>query len=457
MHADELADLLRWCAALSTNSADLAGAVVLASGPRWSQLVDSPADLRELTVHTFLRTSEPAEPAQRQGIQRIPDELRIVVAAYDKLPKLQRAVVMLSCLEGVTYAEIAGIIDRPAARVGIEIDRALVAINADPYSVRAALDMTTWHLPDPVEVSRSLRRQTRKRAGRRRRIGLAGVAAVTLLAVLVTFSAVHRPYVEPRHSGAWAFTHTVRALPGWSIRSRTVERDWETTILRADSPSEGRCSVAVGASHATWVRPLPRNPAKVRVGAQPAFFVEGVWPNGGGAMLWWEYADAALVIIECGDVTMPRKALPKLASHVVLVADPVLLPYRVRSLPRQYHVASVTKGLVSNSTVAFLTRNDYPEGMVQISIRYPAGLPMYGVSNSALLARYASGRYGAVCRPFGDSHICVRGEISSPGPIDIATQRGALSVIDKIAAHLELASNPTDLTSWFDARDALPS
>ena len=154
---------------------------------------------------------------------------------------------------------------------------------------------------------------------------------------------------------------------------------------------------------------------------------------------------------------MPRKALPKIANHVVLVADPVLLPYRIRSLPRQYHVASVTKGLVSNSTVAFLTRNDYPEGMLQISIRYPAGLPMYGVSNSALLARYASGRYGAVCRPFGDSHICVRGEISSPGPIDIATQRGALSVIDRIAAHLELAPNPTDLTSWFDALDALPS
>jgi hypothetical protein len=113
--------------------------------------------------------------------------------------------------------------------------------------------------------------------------------------------------------------------------------------------------------------------------------------------------------------------------------------------------------LVINSTVAYLTRNDYPEGMLQISIRYPAGLPMYGVSNSALLPRYASGRYGAVCRPFGDSHICVRGEINTPGPIDITDQRAALSVIDQIATQLELASSPTDVTSWFDARDALPS
>ena len=55
VHADELADLLRWCAALSTDPADLAGAVMLAAGQRWSALVDSPADLRELTVRTFLR------------------------------------------------------------------------------------------------------------------------------------------------------------------------------------------------------------------------------------------------------------------------------------------------------------------------------------------------------------------------------------------------------------------
>jgi hypothetical protein len=413
--------------------------------------------LRELTVHAFLRTPDAIAPLPRQGVERIPDELCVVVAAYDKLPKLQRAIVMLSCLEGITYAEIAGIIDRSAARIGIEMDRALAIINADPYAVRAALDMATWHHPDSVEVSRALRRHARMRSRRRRRFGLAGAAAITVLAVLLTFSAVHRPYVEPRQSGAWTFSHTVRAMPEWSIRSRTVDRDWETTILRAEPPSGGRCSVAVGGRQATWIRQLPSNPVKVRVGARSAFFAEGIWPNGGGALLWWEYADGALVIIECGGVSTPRKTLPKIANHVVLIADPVVLPYRIRSLPRHYHIASVSKGLLSNSTVAYLTRNDYPEDMLQISIRYPAGLPMYGVSNSELLARYANGRYGAVCRPFGDSHICVRGEISTPGRINIADQRGALAVIDQIAAGLELASNPTDPTSWFDAREALPS
>ena len=87
-------------------------AVLLAAGQRWSALVDSPADLRELTVTTFLETGQPLDPAVRDRMERVPEELRAVVAAYDQLPKLQRAVLMLSYLEGVTNAEIAGIVDR---------------------------------------------------------------------------------------------------------------------------------------------------------------------------------------------------------------------------------------------------------------------------------------------------------------------------------------------------------
>jgi Sigma-70, region 4 len=454
---DELADLLRWCTALSTDPVDLAGAVMLAAGRDWPTLVESPPDLRELTVRTFLRTTLTSDPDPRSGLQRIPEELQPTIIAYDKLPKLQRAVVMLSCLEGVTYAEIAGILDRSVARITIELDQALAAINADSYAVRAALDIASWQVPDIAAVSRALRRHAKTRSRRRRRIGLVGVASGTMLAVLMTVGAVHRPYVEPRQSGVWAFSHTVQPTPGWSIQSRTVERDWETTMLRAEEPSDGRCSVAVGAPGATWVRQLPRKPTQIRVGTRPANYAERIWPNGGGAMLWWEYAHTAWVIIECGRVGNPRKTLPQLASHVALTAEPVMLPYRIRSLPRHYEVTSITRGLVSNSTVAFLTRNDYPEGFVQISIRYPAGLPMYAVDNSASVLRYANGRHAAICRPFGDSHVCVRGDLSTPGSIDIAEQRGALAVIDQIAAGLELATSPTDVTSWFDAREALPS
>jgi hypothetical protein len=457
MHADELADLLRWCAALSTDPADLAGVVLVAADQRWSALVESPADLRELTVHTFLQTSQAPRLAIREGIERMPEELRTVLAAYDQLPKLQRAVLMLSYLEGVTNTEIAGIVDRTAARVRLELDHGLAAVGGDPYSVRAAVDIATWHLPAPAEVTRAFQRHTRTRARRRRRIGMAGVAVGTVAAVLLSVSAVHRPDVEPRQPGVWAFSHTVRPLPGWSIRSRTIEPQWETTTLRADSPENGRCSVAVGSPGATWVRQLPRHPTNVRIGTRSAFYADRIWPRGGGAMLWWEYADAALVIIECSNLAAPREVLTKLAGRVLLSGEPVLLPYRVRSAPSRYQVSSITKGLVSNSTVAYLTRNDYPEGLLQISIRYPASLPMYGVNYSSLIARYAYGRHAAACRPFGDSHICVRAELPTRDSVNIAKQPGVLAVLDRIASNLQLAPSATDIGAWFDAREALPS
>jgi Sigma-70, region 4 len=457
VHADELADLLRWCAALSTDPADLAGEVMVAAGQRWSALVDSPPDLRELTVRTFLQAAPAPDLAVREGLEHLPEELRTVVAAYDKLPNLQRAVLMLSYLEGITNTEIAGIVDRTAARVRLELDRGLAAIGADPYSVRAALDITSWHPPTSADVTRAFQRYAKARTRRRRRIGLVGVAVGTVVAVLLSVSAVHRTPVEPRQPGAWAFSHMVRPLPGWSVQGRTLERHWETTTLNADPPGNGRCSVAVGTSGATWVRRLPRHPTKVRVGTRAAFYADRVWRSRGGAMLWWEYADAALVIIECGNLTAPRDMLPKLAGRVVLSAEPVLLPYRVRSAPSRYQVSSVTKGLVSNSTVAYLTRNDYPEGLLQISIRYPASLPMYSVNYSSSMSRYANGRHAASCRVFGDSHICVRADLPTRDAFNVAQQPEVLAVLDRIASNLELAPSATDLDSWFDAREALPS
>ena len=114
-------------------------------------------------------------------------------------------------------------------------------------------------------------------------------------------------------------------------------------------------------------------------------------------MLWWEYSDAALVIIECGDLTAPREVLPKLGRRVCTGSGAGLA-----ALPRSIdpadtmQVTSIVKGLVSNSTVTYLTRNDYPEGLLQISIRYPASLPMYGVHYSSLVSRYANGRHAGV-------------------------------------------------------------
>ena len=130
VHADELADLLRWCTALSTDPADLAGEWCC-RGPALVGAGRLAADLRELTVRTFLAVHATAGARVREGIERIPEELRSVLTAYDRLPKLQRAVLMLSCLEGVTNTEIAGILDRTAVRARLERDHGLAAVGGD--------------------------------------------------------------------------------------------------------------------------------------------------------------------------------------------------------------------------------------------------------------------------------------------------------------------------------------
>ena len=75
--------------------------------------------------------------------------------------------------------------------------------------------------------------------------------------------------------------------------------------------------------------------------------------------------------------------------------------------------------------MAYLTRNDYPEGLLQISIRYPASLPMYGVNYTSLMSRYAYGRHAAACRPFGRSNICVRADLPTRDSINLGKQPGA--------------------------------
>jgi hypothetical protein len=73
---------------------------------------------------------------------------------------------------------------------------------------------------------------------------------------------------------------------------------------------------------------------------------------------------------------------------VTLTPESVQLPYRIRSLPPHYEV---TRSPEADEQLnrGVLARNDYPEGIIQISVRYPAGLPMYAVNNSASVLRYA--------------------------------------------------------------------
>jgi hypothetical protein len=107
----DLADLQRWCTALRDDPEMLAAEVMVAAGRRWSSLADSPAEVRRLTFQTFLRRSG----RQRGRDGSVPAlDVDQASAGLWRLTPLQRALVVLRCLDQLTQAEIGGV--RPPSR-----------------------------------------------------------------------------------------------------------------------------------------------------------------------------------------------------------------------------------------------------------------------------------------------------------------------------------------------------
>jgi sigma-70-like protein len=459
VHADELADLLRLCAALSSEPAELAAEVIAAAGRGWPALADAPEDLRALIVQTFLDSSRRSQPAppREGGYDTLPRELRPIAATLDTLPALQRAVIMLHCLERLTRTEIAGILDRPMATVSRELDRAMINLGGDPYTVAATLAALTWQLPEPEAVSRAVRRVTRLHARRRARFRL--VAAATVVTLVAGFALMigNRPMPVAREEAVWAFASTLDLPSGWEVQRRIIGRDWETTIVRSTTAGVGRCSIAVGRAGLDPFTKMPQDARPVRISGGSGFFSARGWPGAPGPALAWEYAPDAWTTVECSGVGDAARLLPDLARQVRFTSEPVVVPYRMRAAADPYRVSWLVLGRVPNSTVVYLTRDDYPEGILVISINYPASRPMYGVQvDSHGVWRYKNGGHVGVCKPFGSSHLCVRSEVP-PARRELSNtwHRRNFSQLDMVLDNLVLADSATDRSTWFDARVAL--
>jgi Sigma-70, region 4 len=459
VQADELTDLLRWCAALSSEAAELAAEVVVAAGRRWPSLAAAPEDLRDLTVQTYLGWSRRSEAtaAVRQG-DHLPQELRPIATALDRLPAVQRAVIMLSFSERLTRTEIAGTIDRPISAVSRELGRALLSLACDPYTVAATLSALTWDLPQVETVDRAVRRVARLHARRRTRVRLlaAAVGLVLLTSVVVVMG--NRPTPVARQEAGWALTSVIDPPPGWEVHRRIIGRDWETTILQKSTAGPGRCLIAVGRAGLAAVRKMPQDAESVRISRRSGFFSERGWAGTPGPALAWEYAPDAWTTVECTGVADAARFLPDLARQLRFTTESVMLPYRMREAPRPYRVSWIVVGRVSNSAIVYLTRDDYPEGALVISVNYPASRPLYGVRfDSGGVSRYENREHVGVCKPFGDSHLCVRSEVP-PVRAGLSSNwnRRGFSQLDPVFNNLVLADSATDRSTWFDARAALP-
>jgi hypothetical protein len=457
--ADDLTDLLRWCAALCEAPAELAAEVMLAAGHRWPALAESPEQLRELTVRTYLgsrrqfRAAIASEPTA---------DLAAVQAAVAALPRLRRAVLVLFVLEHLTRVEIAAIVDRPASVVAREYEHVRILVGGDGYALAATLNMLTWRPVEVSEVQRIWRRRSTEVArDRRRHRVLAAVAtvAVALLIAVPTLVARQQPD-QIRVQGQWVFSSQLRPVSGWLIDARTVTADWEYTSLRPTTPGvTGVCWIAIGAKGAAWIGTLPRVRKTVLVRGRPAS-LGNTENNYTSNALSWRYADDALAVIECPGVADSEQLIVKLAGRLTFRTERILLPFRIHQLPTGYQVTSVTQHAPPDSAVVGVSRGDYPEGVLQFTISYRGpglagapGKPIEVPAPTGVVSQW----WTSACLPFGDSDICVEAKV----PLDddgVPYSHGLVrSLLQQTADQLQVASSQRDRGRWYDARDAIPA
>ena len=165
-----------------TDAATLLGAGYADLRRRQKALTRNPETAaRDLVVQCFLarRRPAPAGPENAPAVAPVPlpAELAEVAHRLTRLSPEQRAVVVLIRLSGLTYAEVAGLIERPVNTVGRLLGEADRLLAADAYGVRATLESLSWRVPTLAEVRVAAHRAERVAARRRRRVRLVLVAA----------------------------------------------------------------------------------------------------------------------------------------------------------------------------------------------------------------------------------------------------------------------------------------
>jgi hypothetical protein len=344
------------------------------------------------------------------------------------------------------------------ATVSRELDRALLTLACDPYTVAATLSALTWELPEVATVDRAVRRVARLHARRRTRLRLLAAAVGVMLLMSVVVVLGNRPTPVARQEADWAFASTLNPPQGWEVQRRIIGRDWETTIVRSSTAGPGRCLVAVGRAGVPAFGKMPQDAESVQISGRSGFFSARGWPGAPGPALAWEYAPAAWTTVECIGVADAAQFLPDLARRVRFTTEPVMLPYRMREAPGPYRVSWVVVGRVPNSVIVYLSRDDYPEGTLVISVNYPASRPLYGFrSDSGGVSRYKNRQHVGVCKAFGESQLCVRSDVPpARAGVSSTWRRRDFSQLDSVFNNLVFAESATDRSTWFDARSALP-
>ena len=162
-----------------------------------------------------------------------------MAARLPAISHLARAALVLVRLQGLTLAEVGGILDRSPAVVKRQLDAAAAQLGADPYTVQAVLEALSWQTLDEDAVRTARRRAERLGARRRGRLRL---VAVTLALVVIGGGVVFavqafRP-LPARSANDWSYALSVVPPDGWQVTSHALTAHQESLEL---THQDGRC------------------------------------------------------------------------------------------------------------------------------------------------------------------------------------------------------------------------
>lgn len=493
---DQLSDLLGTAMALTGTApaaTALVGEVSVRARRRRSRIDpgDPAPGLRLLLMQTYLAArpaKSVADPApEAEAIETVVagaagssecgarggrDDIDRLASRLDRLTRTQRAAVLLSFRDRLTYAEIAAILDRGVAKVARSVVDAQTGLDAEPYEIVAALDRLSAAASEPAKTQAAAVRFERRQAVRRRRAGLAmGVVAV-VLALAVAIPTVIIPRLFPVHvraAGEWAYGYESTPPAGLRITERFLLRNSETSYLSEGLGDDKGCTVEVSVpgtvpSDAPSASPgTGKSDRAVTVNGRRGWFADP--DHTGTTALWWEYAPSASAVVSC-DRDDAEPLMLSLATAVRFTEVPLVLPFRVGALPSGYEVTAVGTSsqalghgkLVSALVVAPVGEGEDSDNSIFVYIpgeRLHSGHPRTVKVNGVDAVLAIEDGNLSLCLPVQTSSICLASSSVAGEGATKADDPEVRRLVD-LAAQLTFPADVSNRSTWFDARDALP-
>lgn len=334
-----------------------------------------------------------------------------------------------------------------------------------------AMERLAATAPTSDKVLAGLRDQKHPTARRRRLIlvvAAAVVVAVVLAIAVPTFLAKRTAQpADTRAAGNWDLIHRVDLPAGWGVAMATVTPNKEST--RVSTPNgqpnpTASCYVSVWApgAYTPDTGTVKRHP--VDVNGHAGFYAGPSKDQSTLAGVSWTYTENGWANVDCGTT---QQADLEIARRVVFEATPVLLPFRLRSLPKGYQVATVQSGSVAGtqvpSTIVQLasTVKDPAQPTLSIGVspgtaEVKPGLPGYEQATVAGLPAVFNATDKTLCLNDQGYQICIGASGGQPPDLTVSLwPAGQRELLVKVAESLKLAKNLGDTRQWTDANRAV--